>query len=57
MEKRFTLKDFLLFTAVAAVLIALLVAMYMIDRQWLICRGCARRCRSRRRICAPCAPT
>ena len=36
MEKRFTLKDFFLFTAVAAVLVALLVAMYMIDRQWLM---------------------
>ena len=34
MEKRFTLKDFFLFTAIGAVLVALLVAMYMIDRQW-----------------------
>ncbi|MDE0455959.1 MAG: ABC transporter substrate-binding protein, partial [Chromatiales bacterium] len=34
MEKRFTLKDFLLFSAICAVLVALLVAMYMIDRQW-----------------------
>ena len=34
MEKRFTLKDFLLFAAIGAVLVALLVAMYMIDRQW-----------------------
>ena len=36
MERRFTLKDFFLFAGVAAVLIALLVAMYMIDRQWLM---------------------
>ena len=34
MEKRFTIKDFFLFAAIAAVLVALLVAMYMIDRQW-----------------------
>jgi len=34
MERRFTLKDFILFAAVGAVLVALLVAMYMIDRQW-----------------------
>ena len=34
MEKRFTVKDFFLFTAIAGVLVALLVAMYMIDRQW-----------------------
>ena len=34
MEKRFTLKDFFLFAAIGAVLVALLVAMYMIDRQW-----------------------
>ena len=34
MERRFTLKDFLLFAAIGAVLVALLVAMYMIDRQW-----------------------
>ena len=34
MEKRFTLKDFLLFAAIGAVLVTLLVAMYMIDRQW-----------------------
>ena len=33
MDKRFTLKDFFLFTAIGAVLVALLVAMYMIDRQ------------------------
>ena len=36
MEKRFTLKDFLLFAAIGAVLVALLVAMYMIDRQWIM---------------------
>ena len=36
MERRFTLKDFFLFAAVAAVLVTLLVAMYMIDRQWLM---------------------
>ena len=36
MERRFTLKDFLLFAAVGGVLVALLVAMYMIDRQWLM---------------------
>ena len=36
MEKRFTLKDFFLFAAVAAVLVTLLVTMYMIDRQWLM---------------------
>ena len=34
MEKRFTLKDFFLFAAIGTVLVALLVAMYMIDRQW-----------------------
>ena len=34
MEKRFTVKDFFLFTAIGGVLVALLVAMYMIDRQW-----------------------
>ena len=34
MEKRFTLKDFFLFAAIGSVLVALLVAMYMIDRQW-----------------------
>ena len=34
MEKRFTLKDFFLFAAIGGVLVALLVAMYMIDRQW-----------------------
>ena len=34
MEKRFTIKDFFLFTALGGVLVALLVAMYMIDRQW-----------------------
>ena len=33
MERRFTIKDFFLFAAIAAVLVALLVAMYMIDRQ------------------------
>ena len=36
MEKRFTLKDFFLFAAIGAVLVALLVAMYMIDRQWMM---------------------
>ena len=36
MEKRFTLKDFFLFAAIGAVLMALLVAMYMIDRQWMM---------------------
>ena len=34
MEKRFTIKDFFLFSALGGVLVALLVAMYMIDRQW-----------------------
>ena len=34
MEKRFTLKDFFLFAAITAILVTLLVAMYMIDRQW-----------------------
>ncbi|MDD9984094.1 MAG: ABC transporter substrate-binding protein, partial [Gammaproteobacteria bacterium] len=34
MERRFTLKDFFLFAAIGSVLVALLVAMYMIDRQW-----------------------
>ena len=34
MDKRFTIKDFFLFTAIGGVLVALLVAMYMIDRQW-----------------------
>ena len=36
MDKRFTLKDFFLFAAIGAVLVALLVAMYMIDRQWIM---------------------
>ena len=36
MEKRFTLKDFFLFAAIASVLVALLVAMYMVDRQWIM---------------------
>ena len=36
MEKRFTLKDFFLFAVIGAVLVALLVAMYMIDRQWIM---------------------
>lgn len=36
MEKRFTLKDFFLFAAIGAILVALLVAMYMIDRQWIM---------------------
>ena len=34
MDRRFTIKDFFLFAALGAVLVALLVAMYMIDRQW-----------------------
>ena len=34
MEKRFTLKDFFLFAAIGGVLVALLVTMYMVDRQW-----------------------
>ena len=34
MEKRFTLKDFFLFAAIGGVLVALLITMYMIDRQW-----------------------
>ena len=34
MEKRFTIKDFFLFATIGGVLVALLVAMYMIDRQW-----------------------
>ena len=36
MDKRFTLKDLFLFAAIGAVLVALLVAMYMIDRQWIM---------------------
>ena len=36
MEKRFTFKDFFLFAALLALLAALLVAMYMVDRQWLM---------------------
>lgn len=35
MEQRFTVKDFVLFSALAALFIVLLLAMYMIDRQWL----------------------
>ena len=34
MEKRFTIKDFFLFAAIGAVLAAVLIAMYMVDRQW-----------------------
>ena len=34
MEKRFTIKDFFLFAAIGGVLVTLLIAMYMIDRQW-----------------------
>ena len=34
MEKRFTVKDFFLFAAIGGVLVALLITMYMIDRQW-----------------------
>lgn len=34
MEKRFTFKDFFLFSAVALVFLTVLLAMYMIDRQW-----------------------
>ncbi len=34
MDKRFTIKDFFLFTAIGGIFVALLVAMYMIDRQW-----------------------
>ena len=36
MERRTTLKDFFLFTAIGAVLVALLVVMYMVDRQWIM---------------------
>ncbi|KPK39278.1 MAG: ABC transporter substrate-binding protein [Gammaproteobacteria bacterium SG8_47] len=35
MEQRFTVKDFFLFAALAALFIVLLLAMYMVDRQWL----------------------
>ena len=34
MERRFTFKDFFLFTFLALLLIVILVAMYMVDRQW-----------------------
>ena len=34
MDSRFTIKDFFLFAAIGAVLVALLLAMYMVDRQW-----------------------
>jgi peptide/nickel transport system substrate-binding protein len=35
MERRFTVKDFFLFLGMAAILGTVLLAMYMIDRQWL----------------------
>lgn len=34
MERRFTFKDFFLFTFLALLLTVILVAMYMVDRQW-----------------------
>ena len=34
MEKRFTFKDFFLFTFLTVVFVTLLLAMYMVDRQW-----------------------
>lgn len=34
MEKRFTFKDFFLFTFLIVVFVTLLLAMYMVDRQW-----------------------
>jgi len=34
MEKRFTFKDFFFFALIGAVLVTILLAMYMIDRQW-----------------------
>ena len=34
MDSRFTIKDFFLFAAIGAVLVTLLLAMYMVDRQW-----------------------
>lgn len=34
MEKRFTFKDFFLFAALALLFVTLLIAMYMVDRQW-----------------------
>lgn len=36
MEKRFTLKDLVLLIAIASVGVMLLVAMYMVDRQWVM---------------------
>ncbi len=35
MEKRFTVKDMLLFAAIAALFVLILITMYMIDRQWM----------------------
>ena len=34
MEKRFTVKDFFLFLALGVVVVMVLLAMYMVDRQW-----------------------
>ena len=34
MEKRFTFKDFFLFACLSVVFVTLLLAMYMVDRQW-----------------------
>jgi peptide/nickel transport system substrate-binding protein len=34
MEKRFTFKDFFLFTFLSLLFVTLLIAMYMVDRQW-----------------------
>ena len=35
MEKRFTVKDFILLASIAALFILILISMYMVDRQWL----------------------
>lgn len=35
MEQRFTIKDFFLFVFLAVLLIGILLAMYMVDRQWM----------------------
>lgn len=35
MERRFTFKDFALFTVLVSIIVLILLAMYMVDRQWL----------------------
>jgi len=36
MDKRFTVKDFILFASIAGLLVLLVLTMYQIDRQWLM---------------------